>query len=100
MVVIKKNGSRESFDREKIRRGVARACEKRPVSSDLIENLVDEVEQEMLKKKNNEVSSRIAGNAVLKRLKKIDKVAYIRFASVYLDFDDVEDFSALIKEIK
>lgn len=100
LVVIKKDGSRESFDREKVRQGIIRACEKRSVSSDLIETIVDEVEQEMLKKKNNEVASRMVGNAVLKRLKKIDKVAYVRFASVYLDFGDIEDFVSLVKEIK
>lgn len=100
LVVIKKDGSRESFDREKVRQGIIRACEKRSVSSDLIESIVDEVEQELLKKKSNEVSSRVVGNAALKRLKKIDKVAYVRFASVYLDFGDIEDFVSLVKEIK
>ena len=100
LIVVKKNGSRESFDREKARRGIIRACEKRPVSSDLVEAIVDEVEQEMMKKKNNEIASRLVGNTVLKKLKKIDKVAYVRFASVYLDFGDIEDFVSLVKEIK
>ena len=100
LVVVKKNGSRESFDREKVRRGIIQACEKRSISSDLVESVVDEVEQEMLKKKSNEVASRMVGNAVLKRLKKVDKVAYVRFASVYLDFGDIEDFVSLVKEIK
>ena len=100
LIVIKKDGGRENFDREKIRRGINRACEKRPVSTDLVEEIVDQVEQEMLKKKNSEVSSRLVGNAVLRQLKKMDKVAYVRFASVYLDFDDLEDFNELIKEIK
>lgn len=100
LVVIKKDGGRENFDREKIRRGINKACEKRPVSTDLVEGIVDQVEQEMLKKKNSEVSSRLIGNAVLKQLKKVDKVAYVRFASVYLDFDDIEDFASLVKEIK
>ena len=100
LLIVKKDGSREQFDREKARRGVVRAAEKRPVSSDLIEEIVNQVEQEMLRKKNNEVASRVIGNAILKRLKKIDKVAYVRFASVYLDFGDVDDFSLLVKEIK
>lgn len=100
LLVIKKNGGREQFDREKVRRGVARACEKRPVSSDLIGELVDQLEQEMLKKSASEVSSRVIGNAILKRLKKIDKVAYVRFASVYLDFNEIDDFAQLVKEIK
>ncbi len=100
LLVIKKDGSRETFEREKVRRGVIRACEKRPVRSDLIKEIVDEVEREMLRKKNSEVPSRVVGNAILKRLKKIDKVAYVRFASVYLDFDEIKDFTALVKEIK
>ncbi len=100
LLVVKKDGSREQFDREKVRRGVDRACEKRPVSSDLIDELVDQIEREMLKKSSSEVSSRLIGNAILKRLKKIDKVAYVRFASVYLDFNEIDDFVQLVKEIK
>lgn len=100
LTVVKKDGSRESFDREKIRRGIQKACEKRPIGNDLREAIIDEVEQEMMKKPNGEVSSRTIGNAVLRRLKKIDKVAYVRFASVYLDFDEIDDFAQLVKEIK
>lgn len=100
LIVTKKDGSRENFDREKIRRGVSRACEKRSISTDLVEQIVDGVERDMLKKKSSEVSSRLIGNSILKQLKKIDKVAYVRFASVYLDFDDIEDFVSLAKEIK
>ena len=100
LLVVKKNGGREQFDREKVRRGVTRACEKRPVASDLIDDIVDQVEQEMLKKTSSEVTSRLIGNAILRRLKKIDKVAYVRFASVYLDFDEIDDFVQLVKEIK
>jgi len=98
LVVIKKDGSRENFDREKLRAGIKRACEKRPVSTDVVETILDRVEQEMLKKKSSEVTSQLIGNAVLKQLKKIDKVAYVRFASVYLDFDNVKDFTSLVKE--
>ncbi len=100
LTVVKKDGSRESFDREKIRRGIVKACEKRPIGNDLREAIIDEVEQEMMKKPNGEVSSRTIGNAILRRLKKIDKVAYVRFASVYLDFDEIDDFVQLVKEIK
>jgi len=100
LLVVKKNGGREQFDREKVRRGITRACEKRPVASDLIDDAVDQVEQEMLKKTSSEVTSRLIGNAILRRLKKIDKVAYVRFASVYLDFDEIDDFAQLVKEIK
>ncbi len=98
--VVKKDDKRESFDREKLRKGVVRACEKRPVSINKIEKIVDQVEQEMMRKKNGEVSSKLVGNAILKRLKKLDKVAYVRFASVYLDFDKIKDFTKLVKEIK
>jgi transcriptional repressor NrdR len=100
LTVIKKDGSRETFDKEKIRRGVMRACEKRPVDSDKIEKIIDAVEREMLKKESGEVTSKMVGNAVLKRLKTIDKVAYVRFASVYLDFDAIDSFVGLVKEIK
>ena len=100
LTVVKKDGGRQSFDREKVRRGIQKACEKRPISNDLRETIIDEVEQEMMKKPNGEVSTRTIGNAILKRLKKIDKVAYVRFASVYLDFNEIDDFVQLVKEIK
>lgn len=95
--VIKKDGRREPFDKEKVKRGVLRAFEKRPMSMDLIDDIVDSVEREMLRKEKEEVSSRAIGRAVLKRLKKIDKVAWLRFASVYLEFEDLEDFAKAIK---
>ena len=95
--VIKKDGRREPYDREKVKRGILRAVEKRPVSLDLIGDLVDRVEREMLKKENEEVSSKAIGRAILQRLKRIDKVAWLRFASVYLEFEDLEDFARAIK---
>ncbi|OGM66423.1 transcriptional regulator NrdR, partial [Candidatus Woesebacteria bacterium RIFCSPLOWO2_01_FULL_43_11] len=73
--VVKKGGRRESFDREKVKRGILRAIEKRPVSLELVDDIVNEVEREMLKREKEEVSSRAIGEAVLKRLKKIDRVA-------------------------
>ena len=96
--VIKKGGNREPFDREKAKRGVLRAVEKRPVSLDLINDLVDEVERQMLGREKEEVSSKAIGKEILKRLKRIDKVAWLRFASVYLEFEDLEDFQKAIKE--
>ena len=96
--VIKKDGRREPFDREKVKRGILRAVEKRPISMDLINDLVDQVEREMLRKEKEEVSSKAVGKAVVKRLKRIDKVAWLRFASVYLEFEDLEDFARAIKE--
>ena len=97
--VIKKDGRREPFDREKIKRGILRAIEKRPVSLDLVDDLIEQVEAEMLKKEHEEVTSRAIGRAILKRLKKIDKVAWLRFASVYLEFEDLADFGRAIKNL-
>jgi transcriptional repressor NrdR len=94
--VIKKDGRREPFDREKIKRGVLRAIQKRPVSMDEVEGVVEAVEREMFRREEQEVTTRTIGNAVLKRLKKIDKVAWLRFASVYLEFEDLGDFEKLI----
>lgn len=96
--VIKKSGRREPFDREKIKRGILRAIQKRPVSLDQVNLMVDEIERELLRKGQEEVPSRAIGNAVLKRLKKIDKVAWLRFASVYLEFTDVTDFEKTIEK--
>ena len=95
--VIKKSGVREPFDREKLKRGILRAIEKRPVSVELVNDVVDQVEMEMLRREKEEISSKSIGIAVLKRLKKIDKVAWLRFASVYLAFGDLDDFQKLIK---
>lgn len=94
--VIKKDGKREPFDKEKVKRGILRSIEKRPVSIDLVNDVADEVEREMLKAEKEEITSRSVGNAILKRLKKIDKVAWLRFASVYLQFEDLTDFEKLI----
>jgi len=101
LLVIKKDGRRESFDREKLRRGVLKSCEKRPVSLEAVEGIVEEVERELLRKDTIEIPSKIIGNAVLRRLKKFDKVAWLRFASVYLEFADLADFErAIEKETK
>lgn len=96
--VTKKDGRRESFDREKIKRGLLRAIEKRPVSVTAMEELVDEVEREMLKKEGEEVLSNDIGKSILKKLKKIDKVAWLRFASVYLEFENLKDFTRAINK--
>lgn len=104
ILVIKKDGRREIFDRVKLRGGVLKACEKRPVSAQEIERIVDEVEAELRKLGNGEISSKKIGELVIKRLKKLDEVAYIRFASVYRQFADLADFerelTKLSKEIK
>jgi transcriptional repressor NrdR len=96
--VVKKDGSREVFDKEKVKRGILRAIEKRPVSLDLVDEIVDQVEMEMLRSDKQEIPTRVIGNAVLKRLKKVDKVAWLRFASVYLEFEDLSDFEKLIEK--
>lgn len=97
--VVKKDGRREPFDREKVKRGILRAIEKRPVSLELIEDVVNETEREMLRREKEEVPSRAIGEAVLKRLRKIDKVAWLRFASVYLEFEDLRDFEKAIDKL-
>lgn len=99
LLVIKKDGRREPFSREKLREGIIKACQKRPVSMDLIESLVDEIEKELLGKETTEISSKTIGNLALRKLKKIDKVAYLRYASVYLDFDDLSDFEQMIDKL-
>jgi transcriptional repressor NrdR len=76
-----------------------KACEKRPISRDLIESVICDIEQELRQRDSVEVSSKAIGNMMLKKLKKIDKVAYLRFASVYLDFDDLADFEQMIEKI-
>jgi len=96
--VIKKDGRREDFDYSKIKRGIAIACEKRPVATEEIESTIRKIE-EKLRKRGKEVSSRIIGDEVMKSLKRLDKVAYIRFASVYREFQDMNDFKKEIKEV-
>ena len=95
--VVKKDGRREPFDREKVKRGILKAIEKRPVSLDLVDDVIERVEKEMLSKKTQEISTRIIGKEVLKRLKRVDKVAWLRFASVYLEFEDLKDFEKAIE---
>ncbi len=97
--VIKKDQRREAFDREKLLLGVMKACEKRPVSQELIEKTVAEIEAK-IRGYGPEVPSKVIGELVMKKLKKVDKIAYIRFASVYRQFQDVGDFRKTIKELK
>ncbi len=92
LMVIKKDGRREPFDRTKLLGGLLRACEKRPISMDQLEQLTDEIEQELSRSFESEVPSRQIGERVMKRLHTIDPVAYVRFASVYREFKDAEQF--------
>ncbi len=97
LMVIKRDGMRKRFDREKIQTGIIKACEKRPVSMDKIEQIVDEIEREIQKKADKEIKSTVIGNMVMDKLYNIDEVAYVRFASVYRRFKDVSHF---MKELK
>lgn len=92
LMVIKKDGRREPFSRTKILNGLVRACEKRPVSIERIEEIVTSIEQQILKKYEREVNSRQVGELVMERLAKLDDVAYVRFASVYRQFKDINQF--------
>jgi len=96
-MVIKKDGRREAFDRWKIKSGILKACEKRPVSLEQIESLIDDVERSLFNSTDNEVSTATIGSAVMDRLKDIDQVAYVRFASVYRQFKDLNEFMDELK---
>ncbi|MDD5006235.1 MAG: transcriptional regulator NrdR [Candidatus Omnitrophica bacterium] len=97
LLVIKKDGRREQFDRKKILSGVIKACEKRPISLDKMEAIVTAVESQIAKKFDKEVKSRDIGELVMERLAKLDDVAYVRFASVYRQFKDVNQFMNELK---
>jgi transcriptional repressor NrdR len=97
--VTKKDGRREKFDREKLERGINRAFEKRPISKEDINKMINEIEEQIRKKGKKEVKSSSIGEIVMKKIKKLDNVAYIRFASVYRDFKDIKDFKEVIKEV-
>lgn len=98
-MVIKKDGRREPFDRKKILSGIIKACEKRPISMEQMEGIVTEVERAMQKKSDRETPSSKIGELVMERLKKLDEVAYVRFASVYRQFKDVGQFMSELKDI-
>ncbi|MDP3726917.1 MAG: transcriptional regulator NrdR [bacterium] len=99
LTVIKKDGKREQFDRGKLKNGILRACEKTKVSADKIEKIVAEVERELRGAESVEVESKKIGQMVANKLKKIDKVAYIRFSSVFRRFVDVEDFEKEVRRL-
>ena len=99
MVVIKKDGSRQSFDRQKVLRGMIRACEKRPVSLAELERIADEIEQELQNSMEREIRTEDVGEKVMDRLRKVDQVAYVRFASVYRQFKDLDTFMAELNKL-
>jgi len=98
--VVKKGDVREPFQREKIEHGVKRACWKRPISSDRIRQLATEIETEVLADYDSEIPTRLIGEMVMERLAELDQVAYVRFASVYREFTDVEDFVAELAPLR
>ena len=99
MVVIKKDGSRQSFDRQKVLRGMIRACEKRPVPLAELERIADEIEQELQNSMEREIRTEDVGEKVMDRLRKVDQVAYVRFASVYRQFKDLDTFMAELNKL-
>ena len=99
IIVIKKDKSREPFNREKVLNGIMRACEKRPVSLDTIEKIVDDIEASISNSLDREVSSEKIGELVMKKLSEIDEVAYVRFASVYRQFRDINTFMAELNKL-
>ena len=92
LMVVKKDGSREEFSRDKLLRGLVRACEKRPVSVERLEQIVDDVERELRQTASTEIESRTIGELVMAELYKVDEVSYVRFASVYRQFKDIDMF--------
>ena len=98
LIIIKKDDNRETFDRTKIEAGVLRACHKRPISANQIKDLVDEVENEIFGREEKEIPSRVIGEIVMNKLKDLEAVAYVRFASVYREFKDVNTFMEELKK--
>jgi transcriptional repressor NrdR len=99
IVVVKKDGRRERFDRQKVLAGVLKACEKRPVSMSQLETIADNAEAMVQESSEREVATRAIGEMIMNELKNLDKVAYVRFASVYLDFKDVQEFMSELKDL-
>jgi len=98
-MVVKKDGKREIFERNKIMAGLLRACEKRPISSSQLESIVDSVEKNVQDSADRELPTSEMGKIIMHRLKELDKVAYVRFASVYLEFEDVSEFMTELKNL-
>jgi len=98
-MVVKKDGSRELFDRTKVRNGIVNACKKRPVNTDQIEKIVSDVERGLTNMMEKEISSTVIGEVILEHLKELDEVAYVRFASVYRQYDNVDTFLREINDL-
>ena len=100
VMVIKSNGTRQAFDREKIRRGIIKSCEKRPVTMAQIDEMVSRIEKDIYNSLEEEIDSHKIGEKVMTEIKKADEVAYVRFASVYRQFTDIDNFIELLNSIK
>jgi len=100
LTVLKKDSRREQFSREKLKSSILKSTGKRPVSLEKIEKIIDEIEQELRGSKSHEIPSRIIGDKVMKKLKSLDKIAYIRFASVYKEFKDIDDMAEELKKMR
>ncbi|MBS3093645.1 transcriptional regulator NrdR [Candidatus Pacearchaeota archaeon] len=98
IIVVKKDGRREQFSKEKLKSGVIKACEKRPIPTKEIDEIINDIEEKLLNK-GKEVKTDTIGKMVMQNLKKLDKIAYIRFASVYMDFKDVKDFKEVMRKV-
>ncbi|MFK3958165.1 transcriptional regulator NrdR [Guptibacillus hwajinpoensis] len=99
LIVVKKEGTREEFSRDKILRGLIKACEKRPVPLETLETIVNEIERDLRNQGASEISSDVVGELVMDQLAKVDEVAYVRFASVYRQFKDINVFIRELKEL-
>ena len=99
MVVVKKDGSRQSFDKRKLLGGMIRACEKRPVPLADLERIADEIEQDLQNSMEREIRTELIGERVMERLRTVDQVAYVRFASVYRQFQDIDTFMAELNKL-
>ena len=99
ITIVKKDDRREPFSREKLKTGLVKACEKRPISIEQIDQIVDEIEAELRQMDDQEIKSKVIGELVMKKLKKLDKIAYIRFAAVYREIEDLESFQKEIKKL-
>jgi len=100
LTIAKKDGRREAFNPEKLKAGILKACEKRPLNIEKIDNICEEIETRLKKREKMEIPSAVIGDMVMKKLLSLDEVAYVRFASIYKEFKDVKEFGKEIKEIK
>jgi transcriptional repressor NrdR len=98
--IIKKDGRLEQYDRNKIKNGIIKSCEKRPIKTELIDKSINKIEAKLRTKPKTDIKSSIIGELVMKEIKKLDKIAYIRFASVYRDFEDINVFETELKKLK